>query len=106
MDKYSVTNRQYREFLEATGYQPNDTANFLKHWTNNQIPKGQENYPVMYVTLEDAKAYAKWAGKRIPTEIEWQYAAQTEKATNGHGYRKNQWKGKKNSSRILFLSGR
>lgn len=79
MDKYPVTNKQYLEFLEATGYKPNDTTNFLKHWTNNQIPKGQENYPVTYVTLEDAKAYAKWAGKRIPTEIEWQYAAQTEK---------------------------
>lgn len=79
MDKYPVTNKQYRDFLEATGYQPKDTTNFLKHWTNNQIPKGQENYPVTYVTLEDAKAYAEWAGKRIPTEIEWQYAAQTEK---------------------------
>jgi formylglycine-generating enzyme required for sulfatase activity len=79
MEKYPVTNKQYREFLEATGYQPNDTTNFLKHWINKQIPKGLENYPVIYVTLEDAKAYAKWAGKRIPTEMEWQYAAQTEK---------------------------
>lgn len=78
MDKYPVTNKQYREFLKATGYKPKDTTNFLKHWINKQIPKGQENYPVIYVTLEDAKAYAKWAGKRIPTEIEWQYAAQTE----------------------------
>ncbi len=79
MDKYPVTNKQYKKFLEATGYQPGDTTNFLKHWVNNQIPKGQENHPVIYVTLEDAKAYAKWSGKRIPTEMEWQYAAQTEK---------------------------
>lgn len=78
MDKYPVTNKQYKDFLDASGYQPNDTTNFLKHWTNGIIPKGMENHPVIYVTLEDAKAYANWAGKRLPTEIEWQYAAQTE----------------------------
>jgi formylglycine-generating enzyme required for sulfatase activity len=79
MDKYPVTNAQYKEFLDATGYNPEDTENFLKHWTNGAIPAGWENHPVIYVTLEDAQAYAKWAGKRLPTEMEWQYAAQTEK---------------------------
>lgn len=79
MDKYPVTNSEFKTFLDATGYQPNDTTNFLKHWKNYQIPEGQESFPVIYVTLEDAKAYAKWAGKRIPTEMEWQYAAQTDK---------------------------
>lgn len=78
MDKYPVTNKQYKEFMEATGYQPNDTTNFLKHWINHQIPEGEADFPVVYVTLEDAKAYARWAEKRIPTEMEWQYAAQTE----------------------------
>ena len=78
MDQYPVTNSQYKEFLKATGYQPTDTVNFLKHWIDKkEILTGQENYPVIYVTLEDAKAYAKWAGKRLPTELEWQYAAQT-----------------------------
>ncbi len=78
MDQYPVTNRQYKEFLEVSGYRPSDTTNFLKHWTDGKLPKGMENYPVIYVTLEDAQAYAKWAGKRLPTEMEWQYAAQTE----------------------------
>ena len=79
MDKYPVTNAQYKEFMDATSYKPTDANNFLKHWEGGKIVKGQENFPVIYVSHEDAKAYAKWANKRLPTEIEWQYAAQTEK---------------------------
>ncbi len=77
MDKHPVTNTQYKAFLAATRYQPADTTNYLKHWVNGGPPAGQEHYPVVYVNWEDALAYARWAGKRLPTEIEWQYAAQT-----------------------------
>jgi gamma-glutamyl hercynylcysteine S-oxide synthase len=77
MDKFPVTNAQYRKFITTTGYKPTDTANYLKHWKNGKVPEGMEQYPVVYVSYEDANAYAKWAGKRLPTEIEWQYAAQT-----------------------------
>ena len=77
MDKFPVTNSQFKAFLSATAYQPSDKTNFLKHWVNNVIPSGEENYPVVYVSYEDAKAYAVWTGKRLPTEVEWQYAAQT-----------------------------
>ena len=77
MDIFPVTNIQFKEFIEKSGYQPQDTLNFLKHWNGNSFPPGKENYPVVYVSYEDAQAYAKWAGKRLPTEVEWQYAAQT-----------------------------
>jgi formylglycine-generating enzyme required for sulfatase activity len=77
MDKYPVTNKQFKAFVDATNYEPKDKANFLKNWTDGKIPVKQENYPVVYISYEDAQAYAKWAGKRLPTEIEWQYAAQT-----------------------------
>lgn len=77
MDRFPVTNAQYKKFLDATRYRPADTANFLRHWVRGRIPAGQENYPVVCISYEDAQAYAKWAGKRLPTEIEWQYAAQT-----------------------------
>lgn len=76
IDLTPVTNAQYAEFLKRTGYTPREKTNFLKHWHNGQLPPGLEDHPVIYVDLEDARAYARWAGKRLPTEEEWQYAAQ------------------------------
>lgn len=76
IDVTPVTNAQYAEFLRATRYQPRYPENFLKHWTDGNPPVGKEDHPVVYVGLEDARAYAEWAGKEIPTEEQWQYAAQ------------------------------
>jgi formylglycine-generating enzyme required for sulfatase activity len=80
MDKYPVTNDQYRAFLESIGYRPADATNFLKDWdwsdaAHPRPPTGFGDHPVVWVDLEDARAYARWAGKRLPTEDEWQYAA-------------------------------
>lgn len=76
MDRFPVTNAEFYEFMISSNYQPEDPTNFLKHWENGTYPQGQDNYPVVYVSLKDARAYADWTGKRLPTEIEWQYAAQ------------------------------
>ena len=75
IDRYPVTNEEFKEFLEKTAYQPKDKNRFLAHWDNGKIPGGMEKHPVVNVSYEDASAYAKWAGKRLPTESEWQYAA-------------------------------
>ena len=76
MDETLVTNAQFAEFLKASRYRPVHGENFLKHWTGGRPPAGCEDHPVVYVDLDDARAYASWAGKRLPTEEEWQYAAQ------------------------------
>ncbi|HVU28275.1 MAG TPA: SUMF1/EgtB/PvdO family nonheme iron enzyme [Verrucomicrobiae bacterium] len=77
MDRYPVTNAKFKKFLDATHYHPPDDYNFLKDWTNGNYPAGWDNKPVTWVSLEDARAYAAWAGKRLPHEWEWQYAAQS-----------------------------
>jgi formylglycine-generating enzyme required for sulfatase activity len=76
LDLTPVTNAQYAEFLRKSGYRPRHPENFLKHWSTGAPPPGQEDHPVVYVDLDDSRAYAAWAGKRLPSEEEWQYAAQ------------------------------
>jgi formylglycine-generating enzyme required for sulfatase activity len=76
VDRYPVTNAQFRRFLDSARYHPQDDLNFLRDWQNGTYPAGWENKPVTWVSLEDARAYAQWAGKRLPHEWEWQYAAQ------------------------------
>jgi len=76
IDKFPVTNAQFKQFLDATHYAPTDRINFLRDWKDGSFPKGWDNRPVTWVSLEDARSYAKWAGKRLPHEWEWQLAAQ------------------------------
>jgi len=76
IDRYPVTNEQFLRFIRETRYIPDDTTNYLRHWEMGLPAAGQERYPVVWVSLEDARAYALWAGKRLPAEAEWQLAAQ------------------------------
>jgi formylglycine-generating enzyme required for sulfatase activity len=76
IDETEVTNAQYQKFLIDSGYKPAHKENFLKHWPDGKMPEELADHPVVYVDIDDARAYAKWAGKRLPTEEEWQLAAQ------------------------------
>jgi formylglycine-generating enzyme required for sulfatase activity len=76
IDKYPVTNAEFKKFIDASRYHPKDDLNFLKDWKNGTFAGGTANKPVTWISIEDAREYAKWAGKRLPHEWEWQYAAQ------------------------------
>ncbi len=76
VDRFPVTNEEYLQFIRSSRYIPADTSNYLRHWEMGLPVSGQERYPVVWVSLEDARAYARWAGKRLPAEAEWQLAAQ------------------------------
>lgn len=71
-----VTNGEFEIFLQKTNYSPRFRENFLKHWGGSSCPDSIKNEPVVYVSLEDARAYAAWTGQRLPTEWEWQAAAE------------------------------
>ena len=77
LDRTEVTNEQYQEFIKQTGYRA------PKHWKNGSYPEGAGRLPVVFVSWNDANEYAKWAGKRLPTEEEWEFAA---RGTDGRLY--------------------
>lgn len=82
MDTAEVSNESYRRFVISRpewqkGNVSSDlkNASYLKNWVGNAYPDGQGDEPVVWVTWHAVRAYAAWAGKRLPTEAEWEYAA-------------------------------
>jgi formylglycine-generating enzyme required for sulfatase activity len=82
VDRWPVTNAEYKRFLDATG---RPVPNYHVSWCDTQdynwdpkgrtYPEGKADHPVVLVTWEDAMAYVAWVRKRLPTEAEWERAA-------------------------------
>src|SRR5262249_37623286 len=77
IDTFPVTNAQYLRFIEAPG------AAHPATWTNGIFPRDKAEHPVTGISWEEASAYAAWAGKRLPTAMEWEKAA---RGTDGRRY--------------------
>lgn len=78
IDRYDVTNAQYKVFVDATGHSP-----LPAHWRGDAYPVGKENHPVTFVNWFDANDYCHWVGKRLPSEAEWE---KTARGTDGRTY--------------------
>ncbi|MBI5598609.1 MAG: SUMF1/EgtB/PvdO family nonheme iron enzyme [Deltaproteobacteria bacterium] len=77
MDRFEATNESYKRFIDKTGRkEPVD-------WTVYGYTEERKGHPVVFVSYEDAAAYCKWAGKRLPTDEEWEKAA---RGTDGRRY--------------------
>jgi len=68
IEQYPVTNAEYAAFVQETNHPP------PAHWKNGTFAPDDANLPVVQVSWYDSNAYAQWAGKRLPTEAEWEKA--------------------------------
>jgi formylglycine-generating enzyme required for sulfatase activity len=101
IDKFEVTNSDFKAFVDATGYKTDAEKTGDKPWS--AYAEGKDNNPVVKVSWNDASAFCKWAGERLPTEAEWEKAA---RGTDGRTYPwGNAWDPKKVNGKDSGIRG-
>jgi formylglycine-generating enzyme required for sulfatase activity len=75
IDQYEVTNKQFQAFVNASGYVTDAEHKSEANTWRTAYTEGKDSHPVVWMSWNDARAYCKWAGKRLPSEAEWEKAA-------------------------------